>query len=519
MNSVNLRGLYLRNIGANLFGVGTVALLNLVTPLDALKSVKTYFFSEGGWVILVIFYPSVVLAIVFGQRLIHSPILGLLERPSVPGAISAELQEKSRQRLLNLPFLTAALDLVAWIVLPTVIAGLFVLLKKVPLSTASFVYFRTVVVGIIASTLCFFLVEEFCRKRLIPMAFPEGKLALVPRTMKFPILRKIRVLYTAGTLVPMVILAGTLFFTMWDADLETISAMDLGRHVFLFTIVLCVVFVGVALRLNLLVGKSITEPLNRMLDVVKEAGSGNFANRIVVVSNDEIGILGDAGNAMLDGLLERDRIRETFGRYVTPEIRDQILEGRIPLDGERTVATIVFVDLRGFTRYVEETPPEEVIRSMRAYFTAMHRAIRNHGGLVLQFVGDEIEASFGMPLRLEGHAQKAVSAALEMRKALEALNQERVKMGREPFGHGIGIHTGEVLAGNTGSQEQPSYALIGDAVNLAKRIQELTKEFHCDILVSEDTVKELNGLFETERQAPLTVRGFSKPITVYRIVQ
>jgi class 3 adenylate cyclase len=182
------------------------------------------------------------------------------------------------------------------------------------------------------------------------------------------------------------------------------------------------------------------------------------------------------------------------------------------------LATLLFSDLRGFTSYVERTAPEEVIKSMRAYFTAMQRAIRMHKGLVLQYVGDEIEAVFGVPLGYDDHADKAVLAALEMRKRLEELNSRRMKQGKTPFRHGIGIHTGMVLAGNTGSEDRLSYALIGDTVNLASRIEQMTKVFHCDILVSGETAKRVENAFQMRAENPQKVKGYSRPLTVYRVL-
>jgi class 3 adenylate cyclase len=221
---------------------------------------------------------------------------------------------------------------------------------------------------------------------------------------------------------------------------------------------------------------------------------------------------------MIKGLSEREMIRTAFGKYVTPEIRDEILAGRIPLQGERREATVMFSDLRDFTPFVENNQPEEVIASMRTYFTVMHRIIRRHKGLVLQFVGDEIEAVFGVPVRFEDHAGAAVRAALEMRKALEEINQERSNQAKPAFFHGIGIHSGKVLSGNSGSEEQSAYSLIGNTVNVASRIQGLTRELGCDILASQETVEQLVGSCHMEKQPPRLVKGYSKPIIVYRIL-
>ena len=239
---------------------------------------------------------------------------------------------------------------------------------------------------------------------------------------------------------------------------------------------------------------------------------------MTVLSNDEIGQLGDAANAMVEGLAERERIKDAFGKYVTPEIRDEILNGRIPLQGERRIATLLFSDLRDFMSYVEKNSPEEVFRSMREYFTVMENAIRKYDGLVLQYVGDEIEVAFGVPLHQKRHAERAVLASLEMRRSLDALNQERQKAEKPAFKHGIGIHTGIVLAGNTGSEQRLSYALTGDTVNLASRIEKLTKDFDCDILISEETVRTLEDAFAMKREGPKEIKGYSRPMTLYRLL-
>jgi len=289
-------------------------------------------------------------------------------------------------------------------------------------------------------------------------------------------------------------------------------------RIIVFTVVLCGIFLVSAGILNRLVVRSIVAPLENILDVNTRVRQGDYEARIKVVSNDEIGVLGDSGNAMIRGLAERETLRNAFGQYVTPEIRDEILSGRIPLEGVRREGTVMFADLQSFTPFVESNPPEEVMRSMRAYFTRMQQAIRLHRGLVIQFAGDEIEAVFGVPVYFENHADAAVSAALDMRKALEALNRERTAEGKVAFAHGIGIHSGSVLAGNSGSEEQSAYCLIGNTVNVAARIQGLTRNVGCDILISGETVKQLSVSPEMDQQPPRRVKGYSKPITVYRLL-
>jgi len=210
-------------------------------------------------------------------------------------------------------------------------------------------------------------------------------------------------------------------------------------------------------------------------------------------------------------------LKQLFGKYTTPEIRDEIIAGRIPLDGEFKEVTMLFSDLRNFTPMVESTHPKEVIRILNCYFTEMSEAIGRNKGLVLQYVGDEIEAVFGAPLYLDGHSTWAVQAALEMQRRLAQLNRELCRQGRTPLRHGIGIHTGKVLAANVGSRDRMSYALVGDTVNLASRIQGLNKEFGTEILVSKATRVRIDDDFPFQPLPVTQVKGKSHPVEVFSL--
>jgi class 3 adenylate cyclase len=156
------------------------------------------------------------------------------------------------------------------------------------------------------------------------------------------------------------------------------------------------------------------------------------------------------------------------------------------------------------------------VRDLNTYFTLMEGAIRAHGGLVLQFIGDEIEAVFGAPVPEPRHADHAVAAGLEMRRRLAAWNETRRAAGSIAIRHGIGIHTGEVLAASIGSPQRLSYALVGDPVNLASRIQDLTKEVGAEVLVSGETVRRLHDPVALEALPAVRVKGRSAEVEVYR---
>jgi adenylate cyclase len=219
--------------------------------------------------------------------------------------------------------------------------------------------------------------------------------------------------------------------------------------------------------------------------------------------------------------LEREQqriLKETFGKYVDQEVRDEVLSGRIPLDGEMKDVTVLFADLRDFTPLTESTPPKEVVKILNDYFTEMAPVISLHHGSILRYVGDEIYAVFGAPLFLNDHPRHAVEAALDMRRYLDVVNEKLERQGYAPLRQGIGIHSGYVVAANIGSPDRLSYDLVGDTVNLASRIQELTKMFSTDILISATTKARLHINFDVEKVPAITVKGKRDPVEIFKIL-
>jgi len=525
---ISLRGLYLISVLAMGIGITVVFVLNFATPTDfilkqfadlAQKKGLAYVLEVGkrliGFFFLITVIGSPTLLVM--HRLLR-PISRCLSSVRAGQNPPSDMALKARRRVINLPFIFIGFNVGMWILIPAVVFFMAYVMDLMNLRTSVVFAVRASMVGLIASSIAFYRLETYSRRELIPFFFPKGRLADLKGAGRIPILRRIRMFYRLGTMVPMTILLVTLITLQWELDTSVMSVEEYGRRIIIFTIVLFGVFFISTGVLNRLVSKSIAQPLENMLDAMRKIRDGDYSTRIRVLANDEIGVLGDAGNVMIKGLAEREMLRTTFGKYVTPEIRDEILSGRIPLEGERREATVMFADLRNFTPFVETTPPEEAISGMRAYFTAMHRAIRLHRGLVLQFVGDEIEVVFGVPVHFEDHSDAAVLAALEMRRALKELNRQRSIQGKPAFAHGIGIHAGNVLAGNSGSDEQSAYALIGNTVNVASRIQGLTKELGCDILASQKTIEQLQGSFSMDKEPPRLVKGYSRPIIVYRIL-
>jgi adenylate cyclase len=288
----------------------------------------------------------------------------------------------------------------------------------------------------------------------------------------------------------------------------------LGVHI--FTILIILLFL--TRLLAYIFARKFARPIEILSKKTEEVAQGNLKTITDIKSNDEIGTLAKNFNHMIEGLKERDFVKETFGKYITKEIRDEILKGNISLNGELKNVTVLFADLRNFTPLVESTPPVEVAQIINNYFEEMASAIHSYKGLVIQFIGDEIEAVFGAPLPIDNHASLAVFAALEMRKKLAVVNRNLQSKGHLPLCHGVGIHTGQVLAANIGSPDRLSYALIGDTVNLASRIQELNKDYGTDILISSATRNELISNLGYEKIEVASIRGKNEPVELYKVL-
>jgi class 3 adenylate cyclase len=259
--------------------------------------------------------------------------------------------------------------------------------------------------------------------------------------------------------------------------------------------------------------------LTLQLGVMEDISHGNYNTQVPAVTNDEFGLIAAKTNEMIKGLKEKDFCQISFGRFVTPEVSDKILKGDLPLDGELRDVTILFCDLRGYTTFVEGREPRQVVNFLNEYFSQMEQAIKEHGGIVLQFIGDEIEAVFGAPVDLPDHPEMAIRASLEMRKRLKDLNSKRESMGKTPVAHGVGIHTGKVLAGSVGSPDRLVYAMVGDTVNTASRIQTLNKTFGTDILISQNTRDLTKGnTFNLSSLGKVALRGKSEEIEIFKVL-
>lgn len=216
--------------------------------------------------------------------------------------------------------------------------------------------------------------------------------------------------------------------------------------------------------------------------------------------------------------METEKTREALSRYVSPQVAAEILTKDISLRGERKMATILFFDIRNFTALSETMPAEKVVNFLNELFSDIVDIIFEHNGTLDKFLGDGLMAVFGVPIGTEKDELNAICAALKIRDAVSEINRLRVGVENlAPIKFGIGIHTGEVVAGNVGSKKRIDYTVIGRSVNLASRVEALTKHFNTDVLITEETHEKVKEVLISTRLDAVPVKGIQKPVTTYSI--
>jgi adenylate cyclase len=216
----------------------------------------------------------------------------------------------------------------------------------------------------------------------------------------------------------------------------------------------------------------------------------------------------------LETVTERNRVVGMFGQYVSPAVVDQLLNQPVEGTGEERYVTIMFLDIRGFTAFAERRTPSEVVAYLNTLFATMIRLVNANNGIINKFLGDGFMACFGAPLS-DGHdTQNAVRAALDIAQAVERMSADGTIA---PTRIGIGLHAGTAVTGSVGSEERREYTIIGDTVNLASRVEQLTKQYGVPLLVTDAVWQVVKADYEGRALDPVTVRGREEPVAIYAV--
>ena len=272
-----------------------------------------------------------------------------------------------------------------------------------------------------------------------------------------------------------------------------------------------------AVLLAAIVARRLTRPVVALTGAAARVAGGDLSASLPVTSSDEIGQLTSAFNGMVEGLRQREIIRNAFGRYVSPEVARVVLESPdgLSLGGRKREVTVLMSDLRGYTRFAEHGDPAGVMEVLNDYLGRMADIVIAHGGTVNEFIGDAVFAVFGAPVEHPDHAERAAATALAMQRTMDELNDANVAHGRPRFEMGIGINTGEAVVGNIGSEQRTKYAVVGAAVNLAARVESCT--VGGQILLSESSVRYLGPLAEVAPPVHVELKGLDTPVALYEL--
>jgi adenylate cyclase len=385
------------------------------------------------------------------------------------------------------PFVIVALPLAIYI--PTEL--------ELPFYSGAIIFAGTVVAAAYSAILHFFAAELFLRPvvedicRQLPKEF-SGHPVGVPLRWKLlgalPLINVITGVVVSG------------LSTDGGASLE-----DLGLDVL---VALAVAFT-ISFELTLLLAKSILRPVDDLLEATNRVKGGDLEARVPLTSGDEIGTLAGSFNDMMQGLSEREALREAFGSYVDPDVAERVLEEGELLEGQEREVTVVFVDIRDFTGFADRASARETVALLNEFFDLVVPIVRKHGGHANKFLGDGVLAVFGAPQRLPDHADRALAAACEIVEAVERRFGDRVTIG-------VGLNSGPVVVGSVGGGGRLEFTAIGDPVNVAARVEAATRDTGDAVLLTEATRCLLDrDDLPLEARGEVALKGKAEPVPVY----
>ncbi|PKK89449.1 MAG: hypothetical protein CVV64_14310 [Candidatus Wallbacteria bacterium HGW-Wallbacteria-1] len=419
--------------------------------------------------------------------------------------------EKAIQRALNLTFFT--MRLCWYLAAVSFFCGLWyewAINYELLLRRAMTVLAASIGFGFISSTMILSWFDSHLLKFISELLTPETLYTLKSYGKSISLDSKILRMVVCTSIMPMALLSyvnlltdpgiNLLFHSLVHNDWEQTAAYVVPSLISLaFSGVIVIFSLVMAITLSGNMRKSLARPLETLISRMEGVRDGDYNTLTTVFLNDEMGRLKAHFNEMVLGLRQREFIRDTFGRYVSEEITREILEGgKIELGGEKVTATVLFSDIRNFTAMSENMEADEVVAFLNELFSHIVKPIHSNGGVVNKYIGDCVMALFGVPAGKCDHGERAIRAALGMRAALEDFNAVRLARGDSEVKIGIGIHTGQLVAGNIGALDRMEYTVIGDTVNVASRIESMTKELGVQILYSSNTQETLSAQFAEE---------------------
>jgi adenylate cyclase len=477
--------------------------LSVVEPLLGTAELKQRFLQTCIYYNALV-YP-VAMFVWLRQVLSIGPVLKTLNLGGEPDRLRLA---RARRRAINLPWSIMLVSGSAWF--------LCVPVFLISLGTASEGFDRRLlwhlpisflVSGFIAITHSFFTVELASHWGIFPVLFRSARADLTPGG---------RALSLRGRGLLWAISAG--ICPIGSLLLLSFAPPAPGTDPAWFAVFVGTIGIAFGLCTALLIGRLVSKPIDHLRTAAQGVSEGRLDGNVQLPRADEFGLLIAEFNHMLHELREKERLRQTFGLHVGRKTAEQILARDPGLGGVEQVITIMFVDIRSFTQRTATIPPAETVRLLNAFLRVMVNVVETrHTGIINKFLGDGFMALFGIGANGTNHADEALATALEMLAALEELNATLARDGHERIMIGIGIHTGPAIVGSIGSPERLEFTAIGNAVNIASRIEGLTKILQRSFLMTEGTAAHLEGKAILEELPAQPVRGVEKPMRLYSV--
>ncbi len=479
--------------------------VSVVDPLLATPELKRRFVEICGGFNLIA-YP---VATYVWLRCVYS--LGpayLLLRAQQPVA-AAELS-LMRRRMIQLPWWGALISAAGWLLgIPVFLLALWQvghgldgrMLWHLPISFG--------VAGFISITHSFFLVEMASHWALYPVFFRDARADQTPGVFALSIRARGLVWAVSAGICPIGSLLLLFFAPPAGGSDPRWFAVFVGTVGIVFGLCTAAMITGL-----------LAQPIDHLRLASKAVSEGRFDHEIPLRRADEFGLLIEEFNQMIRALRDKERLRQTFGLHVGHRAAEHILTRDPGLGGVEQEITVVFVDIRSFTQRAAASSAAETVQLLNDFLGVMVRVVEEqHGGMVNKFLGDGFIALFGVGAGEDNHAATAVSAGRAMLVALDELNTSLTNSGREPIAIGIGIHTGPAVVGSIGSPQRMEFTAIGSTVNLASRIESLTKSLGTALLITEETRHHLEAIGDLQIMPLQDVRGVEHPVRVFGLAK
>lgn len=421
-------------------------------------------------------------------------------------AIDAASLEKSRRRVIHLPWFGAIFCGAGWLLC---IPVFFVALLSVgdPLATPLLWHLPIsfLVSAFISVTQSFFLIELATHWGLFAVFFrgarPDQMTGIYPLSLRG---RGLMWAISAG-MCPI----GSLMLL----DLAPTSP---AGHPVWFAAFVGSIGIAFGLCSALLISRLVAEPVDQLRAAAQAVAQGRLDVQVPLMRADEFGSLIGEFNRMVVELREKERLRRTFGLHVGAKAAEQILARDPGLGGSEQIITVMFVDIRSFTQRSASSSPQKVVALLNEFLLTMVRVVEEeNAGMINKFLGDGFMALFGVGVEEDNGADEALRTAVAMQAALRQLNEDLAGRGEEQTAIGVGIHTGPAIVGSIGSPQRLEFTAIGSTVNLASRIESLTKTVGETVLLTDATRAAMRGTFELKEHPPQPVKGVAEPVRVW----